>query len=180
MTRSDLTDRIMAVSAVVVALASLVVAVYEARTNREYQKVSVWPYVTQSNAWVPGEPYTRSVSNLGVGPALVKSFQVSVDGKPRRDWAEVSRALTGQPIPELVYSSVHAGSVLLPERPVPLVRIPPGDAAQRFWEQAQTPRLSLRLCYCSLYEDCWLADTQTPDPTPTSACHPDPDTEFAQ
>ena len=50
MTRADLTDRIMAVSAVVVALASLAVAAYEARTNREYQKVSVWPYVRQSNA----------------------------------------------------------------------------------------------------------------------------------
>ena len=60
-----------AVSAIVVAAASLAVAVYEARTNREYQKVSVWPYVSQSNAWVPGEPYARSVSNLGVGPALV-------------------------------------------------------------------------------------------------------------
>src|SRR5215210_6210753 len=101
MTRSDLTDRIMAVSAVVVALASLTVALYEARTNREYQKVSVWPYVKQSNAWVPGEPYTRNIANLGVGPALVKSFQVSVDGTPRRDWAEVSRALNGQPNPDL-------------------------------------------------------------------------------
>lgn len=180
MTRSDLTDRIMAVSAVFVALASLLVAVYEARTNREYQKVSVWPYVTQANAWVPGEPYTRTVSNFGVGPALVKSFQVSVDGEPRRDWAEVSRALTGRPVPELVYYSLHAGSVLLPDKPVTLVKIPPGEAAQQFWEQAQTPRLSIRLCYCSLYEECWLSDTRAPEPAPVPACRPDPDKEFAQ
>ena len=180
MTRSDLTDRIMAVSAVVVALASLGVALYEARTNREYQKVSVWPYVSQSNAWVPGEPYTRSVSNLGVGPALVKSFQVSVDGTPRRDWAEVSRALTGRPVPELVYSTLRAGSVLLPDKPVPLVRIPPGEAAQRFWEEAQTPRLSVRLCYCSLYDDCWLHDSLREEPSPVSTCRPDPDKEFGQ
>jgi hypothetical protein len=180
MTRSDLTDRIMAVSAVVVALASLVVAVYEARTNREYQKVSVWPYVTQSNAWVPGEPYSRTLSNLGVGPALVKSFQVSVDGGPRRDWAEVSRALTGRPAPELVYYSVRAGSVLLPDKPVPLVKIPPGEAAQRFWEQAQTTRLSIRLCYCSLYDDCWVSDTRTDQPSPVGSCPREPDKEFGQ
>ena len=180
MTRSDLTDRIMAVSAIVVAVASLVVAVYEARTNREYQKVSVWPYVNQSNAWVPGEPYTRNVANLGVGPALVKSFQVSVDGKPQRDWAEVSRALTGQPIPELVYSSIHAGSVLLPDKPVAVVKIPPGDTALRFWEQAQTPRLSIRICYCSLYDDCWLSDARAEEPTPVDACRPESDKEFGQ
>ncbi|MFL6257921.1 MAG: hypothetical protein ACJ74T_23170 [Pyrinomonadaceae bacterium] len=180
MTRSDLTDRIMAVSAIVVALASLVVAVYEARTNREYQKVSVWPYVTQSNALVPGEPYTRNLANLGVGPALVKSFQVSVDGKPQRDWAEVSRALTGQPNPDLVYFSVHSGSVLLPDKNVTLVKIPPGAAAQRFWEQAQTPRLSIRVCYCSLYDDCWLSDPRADEPTPLANCRPDPDKEFAQ
>ena len=180
MTRSDLTDRIMAVSAIVVALASLAVALYEARTNREYQKVSVWPYVTQSNAMVPGEPYTRNIANLGVGPALVKSFQVSVDGKPQRDWAEVSRALTGQPSPDLVYFSIHSGSVLLPDKPVPLVKIPPGDAAQHFWEQAQTPRLSIRICYCSLYDDCWLHDSLNEEPSPVATCRPYPDKEFAQ
>ena len=180
MTRSDLTDRNMAVSAVVVALASLAVALYEARTNREYQKVSVWPYVSQSNAFVPGEPYARNIANLGVGPALVKSFQVIVDGKPRRDWAEVSRELTGRAVPELVYYSLHAGSVLLPDKTVTLVRIPPGDAAQRFWEQAQTPRLSVRVCYCSLYDDCWLTDGRTDQPTPVSSCRAEPDKEFAQ
>ena len=180
MTRSDLTDRIMAVSAIIVAAASLTVAVYEARINREYQKISVWPYVTQSNAMVPGEPYTRIVSNLGVGPALIKSVQVRVDGTPRRDWADVSRALTGKAIPDLVYFSLHGGSVLLPDKTVTVVKIPPGDAALQFWEQAQTERLSIRICYCSLYGDCWLNDSRTQEPSSVGACPVEADKEFGQ
>src|SRR3954471_20945389 len=180
MTRSDLTDRIMAVSAIIVAAASLTVAVYEARINREYQKISVWPYVTQSNAMAPGEPYARNVSNLGVGPALIKSFQVRVDGAPRRDWAEVSRALTGKAIPELVYYSFHGGSVLLPDKTVAVVKIPPGDAASQFWEQAQTERLSIRVCYCSLYGDCWLHDGRAGEPSSVGACPAEVDKEFGQ
>jgi hypothetical protein len=180
MTRSDLTDRIMAISAIIVAAASLMVAAYEARVNREYQKISVWPYVTQANAMVPGEPYTRNVSNLGVGPALIKSFQVRVDGAPRRDWAEVSRALTGKPIPDLVYSSLRAGSVLLPDKTVTVIRIPPGDAAVQFWEQAQTERLSIRVCYCSLYGECWLNDSRSGEPSSVGACPVEVDKEFSQ
>ena len=180
MTRSDLTDRIMAVSAIIVAAASLTVAVYEAHINREYQKISVWPYLSQSNTLVPGEPYTRNMSNFGVGPALVKSVQVSVDGTPRRDWAEVSRALIGKAVPELVYSSIHSGSVLLPDKTVSVLKIPPGDAALRFWEQAQTERFSIRVCYCSLYDDCWVHDSRAEEPSPVSACRVEADKEFSQ
>jgi hypothetical protein len=180
MTRSDLTDRIMAVSAIIVAAASLSVAVYEAHINREYQKISVWPYVTQSNSMVPGEPYARNLSNFGVGPALIKSVQVRVDGTPLRDWAEVSRALTGQAIPDLVYSSLHGGSVLLPDKTMTVVKIPPGDAALKFWEQAQTERLSIRVCYCSLYGDCWLSDSHTGEPSSVGACPVEADKEFGQ
>jgi hypothetical protein len=180
MTRSDLTDRIMAICAIIVAAASLTVAVYEARTNREYQKLSVWPYLRQSNAMVPGESYMRNISNLGVGPALIKSVRVSVDGRPQRDWAEVSRALTGRAIPELVYSSFHSGSVLLPDKTSTVLTIPPGDTALKFWEQAQTERLSIRVCYCSLYDDCWLSDSGAEQPAPVPTCRLEEGQEFMQ
>jgi len=56
MTRSDMTDRIMSVSAIVAAIAAVLVAAYEARIKREYQRISVWPRIHQSNTFVPGEP----------------------------------------------------------------------------------------------------------------------------
>ena len=47
MTRSDLTDRIMAISAIVAAVAAVLVGASEARINREYQRISVWPRLQQ-------------------------------------------------------------------------------------------------------------------------------------
>src|SRR5687768_4042159 len=126
MTRSDMTDRIMSVSAIVMAIAAVLVAAYEARINREYQRISVWPRIHQSNSFVPGEPYRRIVSNVGVGPALIRSVQVSVDGVSRRTWGEITRALIGKPAPGNVYSSLNAGAVVLAGKEITVLQIAAG------------------------------------------------------
>ncbi|HEX8431606.1 MAG TPA: hypothetical protein VF625_09970, partial [Longimicrobium sp.] len=85
MQRSEVVDRILSVCAIVAAVAAVAVAVYEARIDRAHQRVSVWPYLQQSNSLTEGSPYRRVVSNAGIGPARIRSFQVRVDGKPRRN-----------------------------------------------------------------------------------------------
>ena len=47
-----MTDRIMSVSAIIAAIAAVLVAAYETRINREYQRISVWPRLQQSNSFV--------------------------------------------------------------------------------------------------------------------------------
>ena len=79
--------------------------------------VSAWPRVTQSNSFVAGEPYLRTAANVGVGPALIRSVQVSVDGVLCRTWPEVIRAMVGKPVPGHIYSSLNAGAVILPDNP---------------------------------------------------------------
>lgn len=180
MAHSSTADRIMSVSAIVAAIAAVLVAAYEARINREYQRISVWPRIQQSNSFVPGEPYLRTVSNVGVGPALIRSVQISVDGVPRRTWGEVIRALIGQPAPGHVYSSFHAGAVVLSDKPVTILKIPPGGEAQKFWEEVEGQRLSIRICYSSLYEECWVADSLDDQPRSVAECRPDPAKEFQQ
>ncbi|MEN3369609.1 MAG: hypothetical protein V7609_1752 [Verrucomicrobiota bacterium] len=180
MTRSDLTDRIMSVSAIVAAIAAVAVSAYEARINREYQRISVWPRVQQANTFVPGDPYQRVVSNVGVGPALIRSVQISVDGVTRRTWGEVSKALIGKPLPGHIYSSLHAGAVVLPNKDITVLKIAPSPEAESFWEQTQTPRLSIRICYSSLFGECWLSDSLAEQPAPVAECRSDPAKEFQQ
>jgi hypothetical protein len=88
--------------------------------------------------------------------------------------------LTGKAAPDLVYFSLHGGSVLLPDKTVTVVKIPAGDAAAQFWEQAQTARLSIRVCYCSLYGECWLSDSHAEEPSSVGACPAEADKEFGQ
>ena len=175
-----MTDRIMSVSAIVAAIAAVLVAAYEARINREYQRISVWPRIQQSNSFVPGEPYRRIVSNVGVGPALIRSVQVSVDGVPRRTWGEIVKALLGKPAPDHVYTSLNAGAVVLPTKDVTVLQIPAGEEAQLFSDQTETPRLSIQICYSSLYGESWLSDSRESQPRAVASCQPDPSKEFEQ
>ena len=150
------------------------------RINREYQRISVWPRIQQSNSFVPGQPYLRIVSNVGVGPALIRSVQVRVDGVPRRTWPEITQALIGTSVPGVVYSSLNAGAVVLPNKDITVLQIPAGEEAQKFSEQTETPRLSIQICYSSLYGESWLSESLEEQPKPVTECRPDPTKEFQQ
>jgi hypothetical protein len=175
-----MTDRIMSVSAIVAAIAAVLVAAYEARINREYQRISVWPRLQQSNSLTAGEPYLRTVTNVGVGPALIRSVEVSVDGVLCRTWREVGQALIGKPMPGSVSTTFRAGAVLLPDKPITVLKLPPGEEARKFWEEAQGRRLSIRICYSSLFDEFWLSDSFEDHPKAVTECRSDPAKEFQQ
>jgi hypothetical protein len=167
---ADRADRILSVSAVVAAAAAVLVSVYQAQLARAQQKAAAWPYVTQGNSMVRGQPYRWLVQNAGVGPARVRSFEVLVDRRPQRTWSQAVRALSGDADPGLVYSHLGRGSVILPGATVEALVLPADEpATMRFYVGAQT-RLAGRLCYCSVYDDCWVADSDAPEPTPVPAC----------
>jgi hypothetical protein len=46
---------------------------------------------------------------------------------------------------------------------------PSRDRARAFWQAAQT-RLETVVCYCSIYDEYWSADTRVEDPVPVRAC----------
>jgi hypothetical protein len=179
MTRSDLTDRIMAVSAIVAAVAAVLVGVYEARINREYQRISVWPRLQQSDSFM-AEAYERNVTNVGNGPAIIKSVEIRVDGEIKRTWGEVIRALIGKPIPGNITSWLHNGAVIVANKNVTTLKLAPGDDARKFWEAAQTDRLNIRICYSSLYDESWISDSKNEQPAPVASCTSDPAREFQQ
>jgi hypothetical protein len=178
MTRSDLTDRIMAISAIVAAVAAVFVSAYEARINREYQRISVWPRVQQSDSFMD-QAYERHVTNVGNGPAIIKSVEVRVDGEIKRTWGEVIRALTGKPIPNIT-SWLHNGAVIAANKNVTTLKIAAGDDAEKFWEASQNNRLNIRVCYSSLYDESWISDSKNEQPTPVGSCTSDPAREFQQ
>jgi hypothetical protein len=172
-------DRWLSIAAGVGAICAVAISLYQAALAREQQRASAWPYLNQSNSYVPGQPYTRQVENQGVGPARVGSFEVLVDGRPVRTWDDAVRALTGKPDPGLVYSSFGHGSVLPPGRTHTLLWLLPGNQAQVFFEGAQT-RLETVICYCSIYEECWQAASRAEEPVAVRACRHDPATAFVR
>jgi len=149
-------ERYSAVFAVLVSLTTLALLIAQTRLMQTQARASVWPHVSigySSNqtgfAWV--------VANNGVGPAITHSVQVRVDGKPQRDWAEVLGALQ---INAKVGISQLSGTVLTPAENTSdlyeIMRMQAGESATAMTEAAMT-RVEIELCYCSIYENCWLS-----------------------
>ncbi len=171
MARGERVERWLSLAVSLAALCAVAVSLYQASLAREQLRASAWPYVMQSNSYAEGQPYTRQVENAGVGPARVQSFEVLVDGKPQRSWGSAVQMMTQRSDSGAAYSSLGRGSVLAPGVTLTVLRLPAGPQARMFWEAAQT-RLETRLCYCSIYDECWEADTRKPEPVGTSQCGP--------
>jgi hypothetical protein len=167
-------DRALSIAAGVAAVTAVAVALYQTALSREQQRASAWPYVTQANSFVPGAPYRRLVSNEGVGPARIRQFQILVDGRAVASWEEAVRTLAGESEPALVYSTFGRGSVVPAGAERTLVSVPAGPRAGAVWTAAQT-RLMTIVCYCSVYDECWRADSRTDEPHRVEACDVEPD-----
>jgi hypothetical protein len=98
----------------------------------------------------------RIVFNKGVGPALVRSVQVFVDGKPQPDWAHVMSAL-GLSDKISVQQSTLANNVLSANEKLEILIVADVENYRAFREQS-LHRASTRICYCSTLGDCWMYD----------------------
>ena len=164
----ELLGRLAASSAIVVALASLAITLYEARATREHNRMSVWPRLAQETSDSAGR-YDRTITNVGLGPALIRSFAVRLDDTVRTSWAPVVNALVRPaPTPGYFFSAVGPGTVILPGHTLHVLTIIAGSLSSV--AAAQDHRLVSRLCYCSLYGQCWTTITRRPEPEPVARC----------
>ena len=79
-------DGVAAIIAAGVGLLALFVSAYTAYIQHQQVRAQVWPYLLAGNDDGNQSIY---VYNKGVGPAIVQSAQIFVDGKPQTDWVHV-------------------------------------------------------------------------------------------
>ncbi len=159
-------DAVAAVIAALVGMLALIVAGYTAYIQRQQVPAQVWPYLMMADSDNSSE---YMWFNKGVGPAQVKSVQVSVDGKPQRNWAAVFRSMR---LENLNYGqSTLDGDVLSAGEKLDWLQFKEHDDFQRFRESAHL-RLGVRVCYCSTLGDCWVNDSTRGwnDRRPAGAC----------
>src|SRR3989338_4510805 len=76
-------EAIAGFSSAVVAVCALGLTVWQAAITRRHNRLSVTPHLT---TWTQFEQatgrYSIEILNNGIGPALIKSFSVQVDGQP--------------------------------------------------------------------------------------------------
>lgn len=145
-------ETFIALAALVVSLSAVAVGIYEASLQRAHDRAEVWPHVEVGTFTTPTDA-TLYLENTGVGPAVINSIVITVDGKARHNWGDVVTALFGDAAPvrfgheTVLDHSLRAGdkvAVLV----LPAASIPPG-----FWEQIR--RVGVTVCYASVFGDHW-------------------------
>lgn len=163
-------ERLLSLVVGVAAIVAALVALYQATLARAQARTAAWPYLGQGNSLAGYKsPYTRTVANQGVGPARVRHVRVEVDGRPVPTWDAAVLALTGSAPKGYEYSEIGVGSVLSPGVVDTLLTLPSGPQAIAFWRAAPA-RLTVAICYCSVYDECWVAEDRRADPRPVHGC----------
>lgn len=168
----------VALTALVVSVASLFVARHQARVMDRQLAASVWPLVEYGTSNTRGDqPYiTLGLRNMGVGPTRVRSLRLSYEGRPVRNAVGLLRACcTGGDTTRRGIStrmSRVVGRVLPAGENVNFIGFPPDSSQLDIYEAFDRERfkVQVRVCYCSVFDDCWLGGTDIEDPEPVKSC----------
>ncbi len=165
---------ILSVVGVVIAVLALYAALTESAAVRQQTAAAVWPFVQlMVENYDTGEEagFSFAFTNAGVGPAKMQDVRISVDGKVTRNWLELIQGVdgnTGAPVNRNFISD----RVLRPDETVVVFGTTDADLARKMVLAISKPRSALTFCYCSIFDECWLADSREDlqAPEPVLAC----------
>ncbi|MGH8184571.1 MAG: hypothetical protein ACREPH_13020 [Rhodanobacteraceae bacterium] len=151
-------DAAAAIIASLVGLLALIVAGYTAHIQRQQVRAQVWPYLI----WANSDNQTEYMwFNKGVGPAVIKSVQVLVDGNPQHNWDGVLHAMRLNGIN--VNQSTLNRNVLSAGEKLDWLKFQDHADFQKFRAATHHARLDFKVCYCSTLGDCWVVDSPRRD-----------------
>jgi hypothetical protein len=154
-------EMLVGISAVVIGVCAVAVSLYETSLMRKEQRASVLPLLELGRSYFVNpegqqrdkQRLTLSAENVGIGPARVMDFKVTVDGKPQPTWEKAMQALLDTTDPIGYGQSSINGRTIPPERTVTMFDLADADLAPGILEQFG--RLEYEACFCSVFDDCW-------------------------
>lgn len=182
-----LADLSIALSAIVISLISLAVAIHHGRVQQRLVAANSWPFLTAltSNDFGDGhQTFSLAIMNSGVGPAVLQKLVVRYRGEPVGGWLELLQRCCGVArditLDELQAIGFESGgrpkNVIRPSEPAVLLRLARLPDRPQIWERFTAARLDLSFeaCYCSIIGECWESDLQSLDPQPAGRCEATP------
>ena len=161
---------VLSIIAIIISLSALGVSVFEVTSLKDQQKASVWPYLEVSSSY-SGDGFEVTVSNKGIGPALLGDITLTHKGKDITSTDELD-ALIVETIGAdraFSYDTYRArnasNNVLAPGDEIVLFGVPWTPDTRAFVE-AVGQSTAATGCYCSVYDDCWAVSSgRLPEPT---------------
>ena len=161
---------VLSLVGVFIAVIALYAALAESDAARKQIAAAVWPFVqlTVHDHLSEGRAEFRiSLTNAGVGPARMRAMRVLLQGKPLRDWHHAME-LVGETGTHRLGQSFVSRRVLIPGETINMVETTDRVLVEKFLGTLAQPGNSITYCYCSIFDACWLLDSekdlQSPEP----------------
>jgi hypothetical protein len=149
-------ETFIAVAALIVSISAVAVGLYEAALQRHHDRAEVWPH-PEIQVFTKQTGAAIMLENTGIGPAIVQTAVVTVDGRPQHNWSDVLRALNGiEPSPFSNFSTVQHG--LRPGDRLPMIDMPVADTPRDFWKSIA--RVGVSICYSSVFDQHWVVESK--------------------
>ena len=181
-----------AISALVISVCSIGIALYNARIEARLLKASSYPYVVTGFSDGPGDGadgaprITVELLNNGAGPADERSLKIKLGDRYVSDVKDLIRTAVG---PADADRAVEALGAVYDNEPTRFIaskdhglvfRIDRTPANAREWDLLDqgmnNQHVDIQACYCSVFDECWAVSRATRKPV--KACPRDPEHEF--
>ena len=152
-------EMLVGISAVVIGVCALGVSLYETSLMREEQRAAVMPILELGRSYnvSRSDPSKNRLAllaqNVGIGPARVLDFRVTVDGEPYLTWDAAMRELLGRDGRVSHSMSVINSRTIPPDKTVRIFELSDLDLLLPIL--AEMDRLEFEACYCSIFNECW-------------------------
>lgn len=161
-------ELIIALSALLISVVTACTSLYSAYIDRAYSRASVWPRLELFRSY-SSNSFNYGVSNSGTGPALIKYAKVKYGSEYMSTWNEIGI------FSNITQSHIHNRTLSAQQDIVPLMY--KGDNISELLEADKL--ISIELCYCSIYEECWVVDRNS-FPSPVDICEVNEEQSFNQ
>jgi hypothetical protein len=187
-------DMVTSVCALAVSFISIFMAWQNGHDMEKLVHANSWPalQLSSGNSGEAGGPEIGfALENAGIGPARLHTFDFLVDGAAINEpyWLggilkaccaealQAALARAGGDLRRAVGKDGNrpiASSFLSPHETARAIRWPRSDDNEELWRALdvarQARRIVMRVCYCSVFDECWIAQNGVFPPRPVAAC----------
>ena len=78
---------------VMIAVLAVVVSIWQVRIAQEHNRLSVTPFLDSFTGWISQDEWRISLSNEGVGPAIVTGIDYNWNGRTFKNWDKLFEAM---------------------------------------------------------------------------------------
>lgn len=178
--RRGLLNALLPIAALVASAASIAIAVHHGHTMEKLVASNSYPNLDIENGnridlgdGAGARPVIYvSVTNTGVGPARVRSVEMTIDGRPVRGLTDLLAACCGGGAAgHYFFSGDVRGRLVPPGKSIQLFAWPRPESDDA-WSKLEKSRdrITLKTCYCSVFDECYVADSSRREPDRVDSC----------